>query len=378
VLATTRLFADSNEHLTFAGALPEGGFLAATGIRGGTDFVYKLAGNGSVVWRTALPERTHVFSGGIASDGQYWVGGQAGNPNSDAVQWVSKDGALAERHALSQAVADNRFLICAAERDRKYLQIISVGLAEYQGIPVSSMSMTTADGTRLWEKLTPVDQQRRIAPIPQQFLSCGGILLTRDDHVLAAQPILVWPETHSDDEITREWASGTHERPATLVLDFDLAGHEIARLRDNDMLGGRLIPAPGGAVLIETSNLKPGLTAASTVDNHVHIRWLDSNLKDIAAPLVISDGSIDIVNAAYLTPQGGLLLAACSGTTSRIFVRYVSKDRAVSPKKELPQLGYCGGNYWFAMAEKPNEALLLSEAAPGLGSFVTTLRISEH
>jgi hypothetical protein len=71
------------------------------------------------------------------------------------------------------------------------------------------------------------------------------------------------------------------------------------------------------------------------------------------------------------------LMAGCSGTTSRMFVRYASKDRAVSPKKELAQLGYSGGTDGFTMGSHPNEALLLSEAAPGIGSFVTALRTSE-
>jgi hypothetical protein len=278
----------------------------------------------------------------MTSDGQYWFGGSAGESNTDAVQIVSKDGALAERYTLSGATADNRFLICAAERDHKYLQITSVSREEYLGIPVSSVSMTSAEGARPWEQFTPFDQQRRIAPIPQQFLTCAGIFLTHDDHALAAQQILVWPETHSDDEISKEWASGTRQRPATLVLDFDLAGREIARLRDDDTLGGLVIAAPKGAVPIETSNLKPGLTASAKVDNHLHIRWLNSNLQDIATPMVLPDGSFDMINAAYLTPQGGLLMAGCSGTTSRMFVRYVSKDRAVSAKKDLAQLGYCG------------------------------------
>ena len=377
VLGTTRPFANADERVTFASALPEVGFFAAAGIRGGAAFAYKLSNNGDVVWRTPLPEHTRATSGGTTNDGQHWLGGSVGDSKSDAVQIISKEGALIERQTLERAVTDRRFLICAAERDRKYLQIGSVGLDEYLGIPVSSISMTNADGARLWEKLTPFDHERRVAPISQQFLSCAGIFVTNDEHVLAAQQILVWPETHSADEIRQEWATGTRERFATLVLAFDLQGHEIARLRDDDTQGGLLLPAPKGAVLLESSYLKPGLTSSAPVDEHVHIRWLNSSLQDITSPLVISDGRFDVINAAYVTPQGGLLLAGCSGATARIFVRYVSKDRSVSPKKELTQLGNCGGAYWFALAAHPNEALLLSEAAPGLGSFVTALRISE-
>jgi hypothetical protein len=357
--------------------LPEGGFIAAAWIRGRAAFAYKFSSDGGIEWRTALPEHTRPASGGITSDGQYWIGGSVGDVDSDAVQIVSKGGALTERHTLSTAGTDRRFLICAAERNNQYLQITSVSLDEYLRIPVSSISMTNAEGSRLWEKLTPFDRERRIAPIPQQFLSCAGVFLTRDEHVLAAQQILVWPETHSPDEIQREWATGTRERPATLVLALDVAGHEIAHLRDDDTAGGLLIPGPQGAVLFESQYLKPGLASSAPVDAHVRIRWLNSSLKDITSPLILSDGKLDVINAAYVTPQGGLLLAGCSGTTARVFVRYVSSHRSVSPKKELIQLGNCGGAYRFALSTHPNEALLLSEAAPGLGPFVTSLRISD-
>ena len=376
VLGTNRLLANSDEHLTFVSVLPEGGFIAAAWIRGGAAFVYKFSSDGDIEWRTALPEHTRPASGGITSDGQYWIGGSVGDANSDAVQIVSKGGALTERHTLSTGT-DRRFLICAAERNRQYIQISSVGLQQYLGIPVPSLSMTNAEGARLWEVLTPFDRERRIAPIPQQFLSCAGIFLTQDEHVLAAQQILVWPVMHSSDEIQREWATGRRERPATLVLAFDLAGHEIAHLRDDDTGGGLLIPTPHGAVLFESPYLKPGLASSAPVDAHVHVRWLNSSLKDITSPLILSDGQFDVINGAYVTPQGGLLLAGCSGTRARVFVRYVSSHRSISVKKELTQLGNCGGAYWFALSTHPNEALLLSEAAPGLGPFVTSLRISD-
>jgi len=376
VLSTNRFIKESKENLTFAAALPEGGFLAASRIRGGAVFVYKVSNSGSVIWRTPVAEHGSIYSGGIKKNGSYWVGGSLGNPDSDAVQIISRDGAPTEQHALARA-EERRFLSCAVEHDDDYMQIGSVQLNNYRRIFVSAISRTSSAGARLWEHLTPFDQGRRIAPIPQQLFKCAGIFLTGDGHVLTAQQILVWPETHSDDEIEQVWNHGGQLRLATLVLAYDLAGHEIARLRDNDTKAGLLIPASQGAVLLESSYLKPGLNPVAPEDDYVHVRWINSTLQNIGDPLVIADGQFDVVDAAYLTPRGGLLLAGCSGTTSRIFVRYISSDRAVSPKKELPQLGNCGGDYWFTKGPHPNEALLLSEAAPGLGSFVTTLRFPE-
>ncbi len=377
VLGTTRLSPNVDEHLTFASALPNGGFLASGSVGGGAAFVYKVSSSGGVLWRTPLPEGTRAFSGGITATGQYWLGGSVADPNVDAVQMVSIDGALTDGHVLARAAADRRPLICAVEHERTYFQIGAADVDEYQHIPVSSISVRNAEGARLWERLTPSDHERRIAPIPQQLLSCAGIFLTGDDRVLAAQQILVWPETHSADDIQQVWISGTRQRPATLVLAFDLGGREIARRRDDDTQGGLLVPGLQGAVLIETSHLKPGLTRSAQGDERVHIHWLNSGLQDIASPLVIEEGPLDAIDAAYMTAQGGLLLAGCSGTTARMFVRYVSKDLSVSSKKELTQLGNCGGKYWIAPSLQPDEFLLLSEAAPNLGSLLTVVRIAE-
>src|ERR1700691_3738029 len=84
VLGTTRPFANADERVTFASALPEVGFFAAAGIRGGAAFAYKLSNNGDVVWRTPLPEHTRATSGGTTNDGQHWLGGSVGDSKSDA------------------------------------------------------------------------------------------------------------------------------------------------------------------------------------------------------------------------------------------------------------------------------------------------------
>lgn len=325
--------------------------------------LYKLSNAGGVEWRTPLAEQGAAHSGGITSDGYYWVG--RSDLHSDFVEIVSHDGVLTEKHILTRINTERRLLICAAEHNRHYLQAGSGDTSERDRITAPSLSMTDSDGKRLWDDLRPFDQGHRIAVIGQEILSCAGIVITADGHVLAAQRIGVWPEGLSADEIFREWTHvGSHIRPATLVVALDLTGREITHLRDDGTKGGLLIAAPQGAVLVES-------------EPHVHVRWLDSKLRDITPPLVLEDGRYDVVSAAYVTPQGGLLLAGCGGWTSRIYVQYISSRRTVSPQLTLPHLGNCGGAYWFSVGAHANEALLLSEAAPGLGSFVVTLGVPE-
>jgi hypothetical protein len=376
VLGTARLFSNTDEHVTTASPIAEGGFLAASAVRRGGMFAYKIAGDGTQVWRTPLRDSLWARSSGMTGDGNYWFGGAVGNPLLDTVQTVSKQGAMLERHVLAHTVADSRLFACAFALDHKFLQVSQVELDQYQRIPTSSVSMTSEDGTRDWEALTPFDKQIRIAPIPQQSSFCAGTFATKDERILAAQRMLVWPPTQSIEGVKQEWSSGIRERLGTLVEAFDLNGHEIARLRDDDTKGGLLLAGPSGAVLIESSYLKPGLTSSTPVDRLVHIRWLNSGLKDAAAPLNVPDGLYDVINAAMLTPRGSLVLSGCSGETARIFVRYISSNRSISAKKELPELGNCEGSYWLAPAAQPNSILLLSEA-PGLGTFLTTLHIAE-
>jgi hypothetical protein len=378
VLQTNQMFEGSKEVLTFAAGLAEGGFLAATSQKGGSLYAYKLSNTGAVLWRTRLGSSGRIWSGGTTGDSRYWLGGSIDDPNSDSIQLLDANGSIGDRQVLTQNAADRRLLLCAAERGGTYLQVGVAELAEYARIPVPSVSATRSDGTRLWDYLRPFDQDARIAPWSQYLLDCTGMFVTRDDHVLSAQMILVWRKGLSAEQIVRDWSSGRLLHGATLMAAFDLKGHETAHERSDNTKGGLLIPAPNGAVLISTS--VPGnfaLPPVASSDQHVHIRWLDSSLRDVAPQLELRNGTLDIINAAYATPRGGLVLAGCSGTSSRIFVLYVSADRSTSPKHELPQLRYCGGSYWLAAGRGSNTVLLLASAAPTQEPSLTSIQIPE-
>jgi len=242
---------------------------------------------------------------------------------------------------------------------------------------VPAMSMMDSSGALLWEKLIPFDQGLRIEEIPQQLLNCAGLFVSGNEHIIAAQPILILPDLKTPEEIRRELATGVHMRPGTLIVAFDLAGTEVARIRHTNVIGALLIKVPAGAMLFETSYRKPGLSDfPGLVDQQARIYTFDANLKELKPPMVIDNSNLDVVAAAYPTPDGGLLLAGCPGDIGTIFVRHISPKGVASPKRLFSELGYCGGGYYqFAPGEHPDEALLLVQT-PNQGNRLLTLKYS--
>jgi hypothetical protein len=166
-------------------------------------------------------------------------------------------------------------------------------------------------------------------------------------------------------------------RPGTLIVAFDLAGNELARIRHDNAIGALLVPAPSGALLFETSYKKPGLSDfPGVVDQQVRMFTFDPNLKELKPATLLYNSNLDVINAAYPTPDGGVLLAGCSGELATIFVRYISSNGVTSPKRAFTELGFCGGGFYkFSAGERPNEALLLVQT-PNQGNRLLTLKYS--
>jgi hypothetical protein len=364
------------ERITFAMPLADGGFIAATNIRGGASYIYKLSSDGTVVWRKLLQQHGLVRSGGVATSGDYWFGGDSEDGQGDFVQNTASDGTLAARTENGSA-ATRRYLGCAVEHDRSHIQISTVDtLDEYFRMQVPSISMTNAVGVRTWDTLIPFDRGRRIEQSPQQVLTCAGILVTKDQHVIAAQQIAVLPDVRSADEIKRELSMSTHLRPATLLVALDLSGKVITQIRHDESLGGLLLATSSGAMLAETPSGGAGLEGVATGDRKIRIHTFDSSLRETDFPLVINDSDFDVVKSMLITPRGGLLLAVCSGKTSNVSLDYVSRLHSPTRTWSGTDLGYCGGSYWVGRGLHPNEALLLADS-PNLGPYVAKLIFTE-
>jgi hypothetical protein len=385
LLKTNDLTSEPNlERVVATVVLPEGGLLALSNRRGGSSFVYKFEDTGATIWRRELPDAA-ANAVGVSTDGNYWVGGflrdkdnRATNPHLTAfTQRITPDGELSERVALSTPTGF-RFFHCAVKQDEKFIQLDTVDmLDEYFQMQVPALSMIDSSGALLWQKLIPFDQGLRIEEIPQQLLNCAGIFVAGSEHIIAAQPILILPDLKAPEEIRKELATGIHMRPGTLVVAFDLAGNEVARIRHTNVIGALLTKVPAGVMLFETSYKKPGLMDfPGLVDQQARIYTYDANLKELKPPMIVDDSNLDVVNAVYPTPDGGTLLAGCSGTLATIFVRYISSDGVASPKRAFTELGFCGGgDYQFAAGEHPDEALLLVQT-PNQGNRLLTLKYS--
>jgi hypothetical protein len=373
----------SLERVAAAVALPEGGLLALANRGGAGSFIYKFSSSGALTWRKEVSALL-ATAVGISSDGTYWVAGvvrDTSQPGSqrltDFAQRVSPEGEVSQPTLLS-GPTDARLFHCATEHDDKFIQLSTVDtLDEYFRMEVPAVSVTNSSGTRLWETLIPVDQGHHLEATPQQLSYCAGIFVVGDDRILAAQRIQVLPDVKTKEEILKEFASGIHLRPGTLLVALDMAGKEAARIRRDNAIGALLVPTATGAVLFETSYKKPGLSDfPGVVDQQMRMFAYDPNLKETRTPILIDDSLLDVIATAYSTPEGGFLFAACSGKLGNIFVRYVSSEGVVSPKRAFPELGPCAeGFYKFAAGEHSNEVLLLVQT-PNQGNRLLTLKYS--
>jgi hypothetical protein len=361
LLKTNDLTSDpSLERVAATVVLPEGGLIALSNRRGGSSFVYKFSSAGAPLWRKELPDAA-ANAAGISADGGYWVGGFLRDKDNHAgssphltafAQRITPDGELSERIALATPTGF-RYFHCAAKQEDKYIQFATVDMRdEYYQMQVPAISMMDSSGALLWEKPIPFDQGLRIEEIPQQLLNCAGLFVSGNEHIIAAQPILILPDLKTPDEIRRELATGVHMRPGTLIVAFNLAGTEVARIRHTSVIGALLIKVPAGAMLFETSYRKPGLSdIPGLIDQQAHIYTFDANLRELKPPMVINNSNLDIVAAAYPTPDGGLLLAGCPSDIATIFVRYISP-------RESPHRNACSAN--LAIAEEVITNLLLA------------------
>jgi hypothetical protein len=376
---------DPAERVASVVTLPEGNILAITNAKGGP-FAYKISNLGRTIWRKELlvnSKTTAARSAGIFADGTYWIAGTLLEKNQgyDFVQHIDADGNASQPTVLANQ-ADSRFFRCAVEHQDKFIDLSLIGgLDQYFGMDVPALSMTDGSGVRLWETLVPFDKGRRIEVVGgfmagASFLDCAGILLTVDDRILAAQRILIMTDSKSDEAMRQELNWRIHLRPGTLLIALDLEGREVARVRHDNVIGGRLIPTPGGALLFETSYKTPGVKdLPGPIDQLLRIYTYDSGLRELKPPIVIQDSYLDVVNNAYPSPEGGLLMAGCTGKEGLGFIRYITPAGLVTEAQLFNELGYCGSSYWFSPGARPGEALLLMQT-PNQGNRLLTVKYS--
>jgi hypothetical protein len=360
-----------SEVVTAATAVSEGGFIASTSSKPNT-FLYRISKNGDVVWRDDLSlQNETITSVGESPAGGYWIAGQTpdatGTPR-DFTQRVSLEGKLSGAVILS-SVSDNRLLHCVVDAGAGFVQIGSVESSDAQDhFPVPAISMTTDTGDRVWEHPVPVDQGRRLrtsaeGPFQTNMFTCAGVASDKSGKVIAAQRI----QEVSDDK-------GTGDSYGTLVVALDPQGHELGRVRHENVVGATLIGTPGGAVLRETpyvrreapqsptNNLLNAVKVPDQTDARLHMYTFDYSLKETRPVIVFAGTQLDSVDAGLLTSEGGLLITGCPADGSARYLLYIDPSGAMSPIRKFEQLGEnCGGLYQLSKAENSGEAMLLAQ-----------------
>lgn len=382
-----------SEHVTAAAALAEGGFLVATAVQPAGTFLYLISKDGEVLWRDDLSASgEHLTSAGSAPEGGYWIAGQvpdATGNSRDFTQRVSAEGKLAAPVVLS-SISDNRLSHCMTDNGSGFVQISSNDtLDEYFRLPTPAVSMTNDSGDRIWEHLIATVQGQRIAtsvsgPQSTDASTCAGITSDAAGRILAAQRIVLLPDASSKEDMDKQLASATSY--GTLLVALDAKGTEIASIRHDNTVGAIMIGTPKGAVLFESAAPRKGPIAASTTDlinavkapeqgdARLHMYTFDYALKETRPQVVFAGTQLDSVDAALLTPEGGLLITGCPGDGGSRYVLYIDALGTMSPKRKFAQLGEdCHGLYRLSKADSPGEALLLSQT-PDAGNRLFTIR----
>jgi hypothetical protein len=401
IIKAVTLIADPNndfihaERITAAIVLPEGGFLAITNIRGGNSFAYKISKVGAVLWRQELPQGTIANSAGISSDGSYWIAGNLSEVVDhktvygvmDYAERIGADGVVSPPVILS-AKNKGRFFNCAVKSGDNYIQSDSDSARdEYLHLAVQRVSMIDGTGALLWEHLLPFDQGRRIerdtstfSNPNEQLFDCAGIFIGQNDRIFAAARVFFFPEMKTDEEVFQEMTQrgGRDLRFATLLVALDSKGNPIASVRHDDAAAGLLVASPTGPLLFETAQVRAnGLVGTS--GQRLSLHKFDFDLREQKPAVVFNDTNFDRVTAGYPTPEGGVLMNACSGddNTKPVYLRYVSSTGAISPKRPFSELGQmCGGIMRFSPGTQPGEVLVLVQT-PQQGNRLLTVRYSQ-
>jgi hypothetical protein len=230
--------------------------------------------------------------------------------------------------------------------------------------------MTDGTGQRLWEHLFPFIEDHRVEMIPEML--CPGIVTTKNELVIVAAGVLVFPSGQSDEQARR--SVGSHLVVATLLEELDMQGNPIRWVRHDNASGGLLVGAADGTLrLFETPAVDYTLNTRDQGDHRLRLYSLDSDLKNIKPPTALGDSTLDRVEAAFATPEGGVLFKGCPGhgdTTG--YLRYVAPDGTESTKRHIAELGsVCGNYYRFAGGARPGEALLLVQIARESSRLIT-------
>lgn len=374
----------SLKQATAVTAIPGGGFLIAGGYRtdqynrtGLRQFYLKISSTGAVIseqtsdseWETVPPEAAFL----LANGGYGVLGGRfekdafaeirnarlAGKRNEwnkifesrlyDSLIPLAATGALLPEIRLSQP-GESRHIGCGAATRNGFIFAGWVGSAQetsWRGI-IPLVEMRDMAGRLLWEHQYPSDQGRALDIAPQLAQSECGSLLVASDSVTVSLNVRVLPVTQSADEWVKVVSSPATNRQGVLVIHLDFKGKEIYRTVDENVTGGLLLSADKQTLLLERTLPQfpaPGsmpfaeqlvaIKKISAAGYRAHLKYFDAPSNRTTSLQDVNTGNLEVLQAAYRTPEGDILMAGCPQLGGNNYVVHVNSGGAVSPVVEL-------------------------------------------
>jgi hypothetical protein len=375
----------SLKQATAATPIPGGGFLIAGGYRtdqnkrtGLRQFYLKISAAGAVTseqtsdseWETVPPAAAFL----LANGGYGVLGGRfekdvfaeiknarlAGKRNEwnkifeshlyDSLIPLATTGALLPEIRLSQP-GESRHIDCGAATRSGFI-FAGVAFSPHEtswrgGIPLIAMRDMT--GKLLWEHQYPTDKGKALDISPQLGQSeCGSLLVASDDSMTIALNVRILPVTQSADEWVKAVSSPATNRQGVLVIHLDSKGNEIYRTVDENMTGGLLLPADKQTLLIERTVPQfpaPGsmsiteqliaIKKISATGYRAHLKYFDAPSNRVGNLQDIDTGNLQVLQAAYRTPEGDIFMGGCPQLGGNNYVVHVNPNGAVSPVVEL-------------------------------------------
>jgi hypothetical protein len=399
----------SLKQATAATSNPDGGFLIAGGYRtnqynrtGLRQFYLKISSTGAVIseqtsdseWETAPPATAflliHGGYGVLGSrfDQDAFAEIKSAQRAGKGTEWnkifesrlydslipLAATGALLPEIHVSQP-GESRHIGCGAATRNGFI-FAGVAFSPHEtswrgSIPLIEMRDMT--GKLLWEHQYPTDKGKALDISPQLGQSeCGSLLVASDDSVTIALNVRILPVTQNGDEWVKVVSSPATNRQGVLVIHLDSRGNEIYRAVDENMSGGLLLTADRQTLLIERTVPQfpaPGtmsiteqviaIKKISATGYRAHLKYFDASSNRAANLRDFDTGNLQVLQAAYKTPEGDILMAGCPQLGGNNYVVHVNPSGAVSPVVELTPGGaqQCS-KVVFGSGVHPHEAVV--------------------
>ncbi len=372
----------------------------------------KISSDGALEWRAPQPAPAPHESPLIAmnaGDGGYWVVGTAQSQELDVRArtgpgWVDRLAAVQYDYLRHIDVSGQpgppmrlaptphmHFVYCGIEVADGYVLAGANGGGPALSPQVPWIEKVDRAGQRIWEKLFATDNGQEMWG-QDVTAGCSGILSGTDGRITWATPV----RTVEANPNSPEWAQALNDRQrnhaATFVVQFAADGTELARTRHYEVenallvqLGYRTIlierispmlhPAPRNATPDQIMQTLRELRRVQLEDLGVRLTTYDGSLREIDSSSARMPDFYEMLNAAYPTPDGGLLLSGCEQGVFN-YLTFIDSGGRISPRRTWSSSGpqTCARVAFAPGRSREQVEMLSSDALSGV--HIVTVRSS--